>query len=103
MDAMDAVLRNFKMIPCPAGDSCTKPNCQWRHSWDTNPPATQPGDCASAFVGETACFTAAVEAEAARTYGWNCVSRTSSQASEASIKLGRIIHAIRQVERKCHA
>ena len=37
MDAMDAVLRNFKMIPCPAGDSCTKPGCQWQHSWDRNP------------------------------------------------------------------
>ncbi|KAL2016007.1 hypothetical protein VTK56DRAFT_4453 [Thermocarpiscus australiensis] len=36
---MEAVLRNFKMIPCPAGDSCTKPNCQWQHSWDLNPPA----------------------------------------------------------------
>lgn len=39
MDAMEAVLRNFKMIPCPAGDSCTKPGCQWQHSWDRNPPA----------------------------------------------------------------
>ncbi|KAK4138920.1 hypothetical protein BT67DRAFT_446920 [Trichocladium antarcticum] len=39
MDAMDAVLRNFKMIPCPAGDSCTKSGCQWQHSWDRNPTA----------------------------------------------------------------
>lgn len=37
---MDAVLRNFKMIPCPSGDSCTKPNCQWQHSWDKNAPTT---------------------------------------------------------------
>ncbi|GAB1315161.1 RNA exonuclease 3 [Madurella fahalii] len=37
---MEAVLRNFKMIPCPAGDSCTKPGCQWQHSWEKNPPAT---------------------------------------------------------------
>ncbi|KAK4191533.1 hypothetical protein QBC35DRAFT_15670 [Podospora australis] len=31
---MDAVLRNFKQIPCPDGDRCTKPACQWQHSWD---------------------------------------------------------------------
>lgn len=29
---MDAVLRNFKLIPCPAGDSCTKPNCPLKHA-----------------------------------------------------------------------
>src|SRR4051812_35657602 len=31
---MDAVLRNFKSIPCPSGDKCTTPGCQWQHSWD---------------------------------------------------------------------
>lgn len=31
---MDAVLKNFKAIPCPAGDSCTVTNCQWQHSWE---------------------------------------------------------------------
>jgi len=36
MDAMDAVLRNFKSIPCPAGDRCTTAGCQWQHSWDKN-------------------------------------------------------------------
>ncbi|KAK4158538.1 hypothetical protein C8A00DRAFT_10694 [Chaetomidium leptoderma] len=36
---MDAVLRNFKLIPCPAGDSCTKPNCPWQHTRDQNSPA----------------------------------------------------------------
>ncbi|KAK4201431.1 hypothetical protein QBC40DRAFT_253071 [Triangularia verruculosa] len=39
MDAMEAVLRNFKQIPCPDGDKCTKPSCQWQHSWDRNPPS----------------------------------------------------------------
>ncbi|KAK4179868.1 hypothetical protein QBC36DRAFT_56537 [Triangularia setosa] len=38
MDAMEAVLRNFKQIPCPDGDTCAKPSCQWQHSWDRNPP-----------------------------------------------------------------
>ncbi|KAK4234487.1 hypothetical protein C8A03DRAFT_37738 [Achaetomium macrosporum] len=38
MDAMDAVLRNFKLIPCPAGDGCTKRDCQWQHSWDIKSP-----------------------------------------------------------------
>jgi len=37
MDAMEAVLRNFKTIPCPSGDACTKPGCQWQHSWDREP------------------------------------------------------------------
>ncbi|KAL2132881.1 hypothetical protein VTI74DRAFT_3195 [Chaetomium olivicolor] len=41
MDAMDAVLRNFKLIPCPAGDSCTAKTCQWQHSWDLKPPPAQ--------------------------------------------------------------
>ncbi|KAK0635917.1 hypothetical protein B0T17DRAFT_468840, partial [Bombardia bombarda] len=31
---MDAVLKNFKKIPCPAADRCTLPGCQWQHSWD---------------------------------------------------------------------
>jgi len=31
---MDAVLRNFKTIPCPAGDSCAVSDCQWQHSWE---------------------------------------------------------------------
>ncbi|KAK0708763.1 hypothetical protein B0T21DRAFT_80699 [Apiosordaria backusii] len=39
MDAMEAVLRNFKQIPCPEGDKCTKPACPWQHSWDRNPPS----------------------------------------------------------------
>ncbi|KAK4657412.1 RNA exonuclease 3 [Podospora pseudocomata] len=39
MEAMEAVLRNFKQIPCPDGDQCTTPSCQWQHSWDRNPPA----------------------------------------------------------------
>ncbi|KAK0671825.1 hypothetical protein QBC41DRAFT_46562 [Cercophora samala] len=38
MEAMEAVLRNFKQIPCPDGDQCSKPSCQWQHSWDRNPP-----------------------------------------------------------------
>lgn len=41
---MEAVLRNFKMIPCPAGDSCTTPGCQWQHSWEKNPPAAPGAD-----------------------------------------------------------
>ncbi len=42
MDAMNAVLRNFKLIPCPAGDSCAKANCPWQHTRDQPPPpATQ--------------------------------------------------------------
>ncbi len=42
MDAMNAVLRNFKLIPCPAGDSCAQPNCPWQHTRDLPPlPATQ--------------------------------------------------------------
>ncbi|KAK1756864.1 hypothetical protein QBC47DRAFT_297270 [Echria macrotheca] len=28
---MDAVLRNFKLIPCPAGENCKAANCQWGH------------------------------------------------------------------------
>ncbi|KAK3325764.1 hypothetical protein B0H66DRAFT_573554 [Apodospora peruviana] len=31
---MDAVLRNFKTIPCPVGDRCSNPSCQWQHSWE---------------------------------------------------------------------
>ncbi|KAK1835995.1 hypothetical protein QBC39DRAFT_413907 [Podospora conica] len=31
---MDAVLRNFALIPCPAGDSCTAANCLWQHKKD---------------------------------------------------------------------
>ncbi|KAL1869437.1 hypothetical protein VTK73DRAFT_3141 [Phialemonium thermophilum] len=34
MDAISAVLRNFKTIPCPQGDKCTQANCKWKHSWD---------------------------------------------------------------------
>lgn len=41
MDAMDAVLRNFKLIPCPTGDSCTKSNCPWQHTRDQDSPTTQ--------------------------------------------------------------
>ncbi|KAK4121308.1 hypothetical protein N657DRAFT_635892 [Parathielavia appendiculata] len=37
MDAMEAVLRNFKLIPCPTGDSCTKANCPWQHPRDQIP------------------------------------------------------------------
>ncbi|OIW23458.1 exonuclease [Coniochaeta ligniaria NRRL 30616] len=37
LDGMNAVLRNFKNIPCPQGDSCTTPNCQWKHTWETEP------------------------------------------------------------------
>ncbi|KAK4104505.1 hypothetical protein N658DRAFT_419009 [Parathielavia hyrcaniae] len=38
---MEAVLRNFKLIPCPTGDSCTKGNCPWQHPRDqTLAPAT---------------------------------------------------------------
>ncbi|KAK3365670.1 hypothetical protein B0T24DRAFT_395448 [Lasiosphaeria ovina] len=40
---MDAVLRNFKTIPCPSGVDCSKTNCQWQHAWDkksASPPAT---------------------------------------------------------------
>ncbi|KAK4162641.1 hypothetical protein QBC43DRAFT_214856 [Cladorrhinum sp. PSN259] len=32
---MDQVLRAFKQIPCPEGDKCRRPGCQWQHSWDT--------------------------------------------------------------------
>ncbi|KAJ4302379.1 RNA exonuclease 3 [Collariella sp. IMI 366227] len=38
---MDAVLRNFKLIPCPAGDACTTKACQWQHTWDIKPPPPQ--------------------------------------------------------------
>ncbi|KAH6641744.1 hypothetical protein F5144DRAFT_146099 [Chaetomium tenue] len=38
---MDAVLRNFKLIPCPTGDSCTKSNCPWQHTRDQDSPTTQ--------------------------------------------------------------
>ncbi|KAK4033866.1 hypothetical protein C8A01DRAFT_19259 [Parachaetomium inaequale] len=38
---MDAVLRNFKLIPCPAGDGCAKANCPWQHPRDQDSPATQ--------------------------------------------------------------
>ncbi|KAL2146230.1 hypothetical protein VTI28DRAFT_4809 [Corynascus sepedonium] len=38
---MDAVLRNFKLIPCPSGDDCTKANCPWQHSRDQTTPTTQ--------------------------------------------------------------
>ncbi|KAL1842163.1 hypothetical protein VTJ49DRAFT_5936 [Mycothermus thermophilus] len=41
MSAMDAVLRNFKLIPCPTGDSCNKPNCPWKHLRDDEPPPPQ--------------------------------------------------------------
>jgi len=39
---MDAVLRNFKSIPCPSGDKCTKTGCQWQHSWDKTPVPSTP-------------------------------------------------------------
>ncbi|KAL2152675.1 hypothetical protein VTH82DRAFT_5859 [Thermothelomyces myriococcoides] len=38
---MDAVLRNFKLIPCPAGDGCTKANCPWQHPRDQSTPTKQ--------------------------------------------------------------
>ncbi|KAL2178120.1 uncharacterized protein P884DRAFT_132789 [Thermothelomyces heterothallicus CBS 202.75] len=38
---MDAVLRNFKLIPCPTGDSCTKANCPWQHPRDQSTPTKQ--------------------------------------------------------------
>ncbi|KAH8911670.1 hypothetical protein BR93DRAFT_948446 [Coniochaeta sp. PMI_546] len=41
LDAMNAVLRNFKNIPCPSGDSCSTPNCQWKHTWETEPAAAK--------------------------------------------------------------
>lgn len=34
---LDAVLRNFKNIPCQAGNACTDPNCQFKHPWETEP------------------------------------------------------------------
>lgn len=34
---MDAVLRNFSLIPCPSGDSCTATNCLWQHKRDESP------------------------------------------------------------------
>jgi RNA exonuclease 1 len=38
---MNAVLRNFKSIPCPGGNACSKPNCPWKHPWETEQaPAT---------------------------------------------------------------
>ena len=37
MDIMDKVLQNFKKIDCPAGDRCSKPGCQWKHSRDSEP------------------------------------------------------------------
>ncbi|KAL2269165.1 hypothetical protein VTJ83DRAFT_4011 [Remersonia thermophila] len=42
MSAMEAVLRNFKLIPCPTGDSCNKANCPWKHLRDDKPPPPQP-------------------------------------------------------------
>ncbi|KAH8893484.1 hypothetical protein GQ53DRAFT_745719 [Thozetella sp. PMI_491] len=41
---MDAVLRNFKTIPCPAGDACKTKGCQWQHSWDTETSSGGRGD-----------------------------------------------------------
>ncbi|KAB5525627.1 hypothetical protein GE09DRAFT_1065153 [Coniochaeta sp. 2T2.1] len=42
LDAMSAVLRNFKNIPCPSGDACSTPNCQWKHPWENSaPPGAQ--------------------------------------------------------------
>jgi RNA exonuclease 1 len=38
---MNAVLRNFKNIPCPSGDACSTPNCQWKHSWEAKPAAAE--------------------------------------------------------------
>lgn len=43
---MNAVLRNFKNIPCPSGDSCTTPNCQWKHPWETEPDAATKSEAA---------------------------------------------------------
>ncbi|KAK3358910.1 hypothetical protein B0T25DRAFT_447480 [Lasiosphaeria hispida] len=40
---MDAVLKNFKAIPCPSGDRCTAPNCPWQHSWERSPDIPGPG------------------------------------------------------------
>ncbi|KAK0720879.1 hypothetical protein B0H67DRAFT_486849 [Lasiosphaeris hirsuta] len=40
---MDAVLKNFKAIPCPSGDRCTAPNCPWQHSWERSPDVPGPG------------------------------------------------------------
>lgn len=37
---MNAVLKNFKNIPCPAGGKCTQSNCQWKHAWDQEPAAS---------------------------------------------------------------
>ncbi|KAK4224420.1 hypothetical protein QBC38DRAFT_485519 [Podospora fimiseda] len=42
MDPMDQVLRAFKQIPCPQGDSCRQPGCQWQHSWETQQRPTIP-------------------------------------------------------------
>ncbi|KAK4448274.1 RNA exonuclease 3 [Podospora aff. communis PSN243] len=42
--AMDAVLRNFKSIPCPQGDGCAQPSCQWQHSWDKSSTADVPAE-----------------------------------------------------------
>ncbi|KAK3378124.1 hypothetical protein B0H63DRAFT_237294 [Podospora didyma] len=42
---MDAVLKNFKNIPCPSGDKCDKPSCPWQHAWDKKlaSPNSSPG------------------------------------------------------------
>lgn len=45
---MDAVLRNFKNIPCPAGDKCSQANCQWKHERDTKTTTTADDDSGSA-------------------------------------------------------
>ncbi|KAK3905128.1 hypothetical protein C8A05DRAFT_13030 [Staphylotrichum tortipilum] len=44
---MNAVLRNFKLIPCPAGDGCSKPTCPWQHARDQTPAAAQPDPAAA--------------------------------------------------------
>ncbi|RKU49623.1 RNA exonuclease 3 [Coniochaeta pulveracea] len=36
-NSLDAVLRNFKSIPCQAGNACTDPNCRFKHPWETEP------------------------------------------------------------------
>ncbi|KAK4147964.1 uncharacterized protein C8A04DRAFT_8550 [Dichotomopilus funicola] len=44
---MDAVLRNFKLIPCPAGDRCTKPICPLEHAQIQDSAATTQANGAS--------------------------------------------------------
>lgn len=34
---MNVVLRNFKSIPCPAGNACTQPECPWKHPREAEP------------------------------------------------------------------